>query len=729
MAADGAALKAPSSRPQAADQVALSSPWSALARFALAGATAVFVAVASIALGSVIADWLITHLGFAKSHPAVSALAATTFIAAVLVRSLPWRFLWGFGGDVESQDPAPPDARVATPTAASRIDGLGRWQWGLCVLASAVIVVVLLHRQVFPHLGSKTMGGEGDREWYTFLAWKIGDAFRQGTSPFHLSGIVSPHGFNILLSDGFLPPLLGGVINLLVSPFTTADSGAVLSYNVMLMLSTGLSFWSGTYLAGQITTRRVVKLLVGLALATAPVIYFRFLGHLSASFNFPVALVTAEAIHIARRGAPVRWIRLSAFLLIAFGCTAYYFIIAAGLVVVATIWRCVGDRVDARNVVRGVVMTFLVVGVVLLPLLIQRSNFTSAELAAGSQFRSALRVDAEAYNADVLSVALPTFRTALNWPGTERLERKIVVGSREGNSSFPGLVLLVLGVGGLVVGHRREFGPILFCALVVWIATLGPVADVLGIATLQGPPGAARVHWMPFEVLKNVPVLSSLRAPGRLSLGLPALLAAGCAYALDSIFARSRPVPTGSRFGHAALTGIVLLAMVPNIPTFTPTPLAFAQPVRALLSSLDDQPGHIGRVLPVPSCVGVTSGTEAIENLWTDLPTVGCQGQYLALPFASEMQDYVTSADLAALRCSSEYIGYVATSFPPNFREISPDLTALRTDFGVRFLVVDATTAAQCVGLPELIATLAQTYLVLPGDHRWSVIDLGRRRI
>ena len=96
-----------------------------------------------------------------------------------------------------------------------------------------------------------------------------------------------------------------------------------------------------------------------------------------------------------------------------------------------------------------------VVGVLIAPIIWQRIEFTSAELDAGSFFDSTFSTDGIAYNADVLSEGIPTYPTLINLPGTEKFERNIIAGSGEGNLSFPGVLLITLGLGGLVALHRR----------------------------------------------------------------------------------------------------------------------------------------------------------------------------------------------------------------------------------------------------------------------------------
>jgi hypothetical protein len=169
--------------------------------------------------------------------------------------------------------------------------------------------------------------------------------------------------------------------------------------------------------------------------------------------------------------------------------------------------------------------------------------------------------------------------------------------------------------------------------------------------------------------------------------------------------------------------------LVFNVPTFrTSVPAVDSQAAKSMLRSLKTLPGRVGRVAPVPSCQGVLVGVEASLQIWHGLESVGCQGQYLALPFASEMKAYRESSDLASLRCSPNILGYVQTGFPPDHQALSSDLDDLRVGLGIRFLVVNKAYLPNCPGVEAVVQSLRDRYTVIPGDQQWEAIDLDSPR-
>ncbi len=710
--------------------------WRTTARFATAGVIVVVAAVISFGAGALCADWMVANIDVAKQFPVLASLMCTAASFVVVLRAVPWRRVLVVDppgapvtidpdsgpdepGDhpdvtagVGAADPAADDG----PTASNRrLAALSRSGWAGTVVAISGVMTALIHRDVLGRFSTRTIGTSGDREWYVFLSWKIGNALADGSSPFQLTGIVAPHGYSVLVGDGFFPPMVGGLLNLVMGP--------IAAYNLLLMLGTFLAIVAGVVLARRITAIRWIQLVTAVAIASAPVAYVRYEGHLSLCFAFPITLAVAEAVDIAR-GRPLRIARVSAWLLLAFGSSIYFLLIAGGVTAVAVVVRWFQSKDDRRQLVLRAGAALAITLAVIAPFIVERMRFTNAELDAGSNFDSTFATDGAAYNADVLSIALPTYPTAVELPGTERFQRNIVAPSGEGNYSFPGLLLVVLGIGGLVAGRRRERIPIAIAAIGLWVMTLGPVLDVYGSATVIDPVTQGRIQWMPFKLLGQLPLMSGLRAPGRLSLGLPPMLGVGLAMALDRsvVLRRSRPA-VSSRPGVAlALAGAVLVLNVPSFTTTRPTVETTAG--EAMLRSLAERPGRAGRVAPVPSCEGNLVGTDSSLQIWHGLEQVGCQGPYLALPFASEMADYRSSPDLAALRCQPNVLGYVQTAFPNDFDDISNDLAGLRDGLGVRYLVIDKQYLPQCPRVAEVVASLRSAYTVLPGDERWEAIDL-----
>jgi hypothetical protein len=86
------------------------------------------------------------------------------------------------------------------------------------------------------------------------------------------------------------------------------------------------------------------------------------------------------------------------------------------------------------------------------------------------------------------------------------------------------------------------------------------------------------------------------------------------------------------------------------------------------------------------------------------------------------------SEALAKLRCDRTHYGRIVTP-ETTPRPFGPqDVEALRSQFGVRFLVIDRTLVPGCPALAASLPVLEQ-YRSLGGDGRYEVIDLSAPRV
>jgi len=135
-------------------------------------------------------------------------------------------------------------------------------------------------------------------------------------------------------------------------------------------------------------------------------------------------------------------------------------------------------------------------------------------------------------------------------------------------------------------------------------------------------------------------------------------------------------------------------------------------------------------VLEVPAdCFGTLVGTSSALQIFHALPAVGCQGPHLALPWWSGMKRYQESRAMAALRCYPDRFGDLTEPFPPDTRLQAGELSRLRSDLGVRFLVINKRQLAvpDCAPLREGGLAALEGLEVLSEDNRWRVVDLQGR--
>jgi hypothetical protein len=108
-------------------------------------------------------------------------------------------------------------------------------------------------------------------------------------------------------------------------------------------------------------------------------------------------------------------------------------------------------------------------------------------------------------------------------------------------------------------------------------------------------------------------------------------------------------------------------------------------------------------------------------------PVVGCAGSFAANPW-SKLRAYTRSAALTKLRCDQTAYGRLPTTTP--LSGTAPfeagDVTALRADLGVRFVVIDrAKLRAGCATVNAALPVLRE-HRSLGGDARFEVIDLDQ---
>jgi hypothetical protein len=108
------------------------------------------------------------------------------------------------------------------------------------------------------------------------------------------------------------------------------------------------------------------------------------------------------------------------------------------------------------------------------------------------------------------------------------------------------------------------------------------------------------------------------------------------------------------------------------------------------------QPGDV--VLNMPSdCLG-QMGRQAVWQMYHKLPFVGCQGYTAQLPVYSGMDAYLTES-MAAVRCMpSVFSRRAGLPFASTLVLLPDDISRLRRDLGVRFVVIDKVALGE---LPE----------------------------
>jgi len=571
-----------------------------------------------------------------------------------------------------------------------------------------VVAILLVVWPGVLHARTQILGAGDDARYYTWLGWRIGRLIAHGhVVPFHVGDVIHPFGLDLRLLDGYLPSYVSGLFNLLVGP--------VLAFNLTFVAGAVLNVLAARSLARRFSARRLVHVIAAVAFLTAPPIALNVqLGLLPLFWAFTAPLLVADALDVVSGTRPVRPIRLAVLLALAYLCSVYFLVFGAlayALIVAVAAWR---ER--AWRAVRATAVGALIAVVVLLPFIVPRIQFDHTESARGID--TELLGDSNFFSADAVSIVAQPTRSTFLLPRPTFVEKSIVrlpdVRYAIEATIFPGFLLLA---GFVVFVWRRDRRrlPLLLGAAALFLFGLGPSLKVAGnfVWKHDGSP----VSWLPYRLLLAIPGLGALRAPVRVEYVLVAVLVAATAIALHRLLTRAP--------GRAWIVGLVcgvLLAtnlLVP-VPTtgFNTTPAS----ERALREI-----AHLARpgdtVLSVPAdCDPAFVSLQVFHHA----PVAGCAGSFAANPW-SKLRAFTDSVAFSKLRCDQLAYGRIETTAPPASAPFAArDLTALRADFGIRFVVVDHTKlGAACPSVDAALPVL-RAHRLLGQDARFEVIDLGQ---
>jgi hypothetical protein len=268
--------------------------------------------------------------------------------------------------------------------------------------------------------------------------------------------------------------------------------------------------------------------------------------------------------------------------------------------------------------------------------------------------------------------------------------------------------------------------PLLVTAAVLEVLSLGPALRIAGHPVFAGPDGAP-LGWLPFRLFFLVPGLGGLRAPSRVNYALIAVLAAVVAVVLNRAFDRF-PRP-GGRAAIVALASLAVLLSV-NLPVstsdlvLTPDIRSGLERVAARSGTMGD--GHRDGLLIVPwGCRVDDPRIIALQSVHRR-PSIGCSGSTKSIRWFSDLEPWVDSPGLAALRCDPSLIDRRPVPYTDAVRLDEAGVTRLRADLGVRFVVVERGRIPD-TGCPSVRAAVPvlMRYENIGDDGNWVIFDLA----
>jgi hypothetical protein len=402
-------------------------------------------------------------------------------------------------------------------------------------------------------------GGDGDPAIFIWCLRWVPYALAHGHDLLVTHHLNYPDGVNLMWNTSL--PLPG----LLLAP-VTGIWGAVLTFNLLLVLSYGLSAWCAYLAIRRFAPGHLAAAVGGLVYGFSPAIRVQSHHlHMSLAFLVPLILLAVHEIMVRQRRSP--WLAgaglglmAGAQLLIGEELLAMTALVAFALFLLLVLanLRRVRERWAYAAKAFAVALT-LCSAIIVWPLSVQ---FDGPQQIHGD-------IQKTNYSNDLQSFILPGWPQALTWDGAGQL----VDGFVGGNSAYLGLPLLLVLV---VLGVRWRSSSVVRAGLALMalaaVLSLGPTLLVGGRDT--GIP-------LPWAFFEHLPLLPSL-IPARL-----AQLTALFAGLLLAVFLQAVWQEGGWR--RWASVAVALLVLAPLWPSGTveaekvPTPAFFTGPaVRSL---------------------------------------------------------------------------------------------------------------------------------------------------
>jgi YD repeat-containing protein len=402
-------------------------------------------------------------------------------------------------------------------------------------------------------------GGDGDPAIFIWCLRWVPYALAHGHDLLVTHHLNYPDGVNLMWNTSL--PLPG----LLLAP-VTGIWGAVLTFNLLLVLSYGLSAWCAYLAIRRFAPGHLAAAVGGLVYGFSPAIRVQSHHlHMSLAFLVPLILLAVHEIMVRQRRSP--WLA------------------GAGLGLMAGVQLLIGEELLAMTALVAFAL-FLLLVLANLRRVRERWAYAAKAFAVALTLCSAIivwplsvqfdgpqRIHGDIqktnYSNDLQSFILPGWPQALTWDGAGQL----VEGFVGGNSAYLGLPLLLVLV---VLGVRWRSSSVVRAGLALMalaaVLSLGPTLLVGGRDT--GIP-------LPWAFFEHLPLLPSL-IPARL-----AQLTALFAGLLLAVFLQAVWQEGGWR--RWASVAVALLVLAPLWPSGTveaekvPTPAFFTGPaVRSL---------------------------------------------------------------------------------------------------------------------------------------------------
>lgn len=391
-----------------------------------------------------------------------------------------------------------------------------------------------------------------------FLGW-VPHALAGLHNPLFTPNLNYPNGLNLLVNTS--QPFLG----VLMAP-VTAIGGAVLSFNLLVILSMPVNAGAGYIAARQLVAWRPAAFLAGGIIGFSPYSLFAAeIGHLQLSFIPVVPLYLVVLLWVLRG----QWSPRRAGVAIAILLIIEFFIsteVDVTLLVATVVIGVVSLALlpSARSQFGRLLGTWAVAGPILLVVLAYPLWFMTS--GPGS-IAGPVQLVAQAYRSDLLSPIVPPGGLAFAPASFVSLSRWFASSPAE-NLGYIG-VPIVVAVVAITVWLRSERRVLVLTvsSLALFVLSLGGALTVTGAPRLGLSAQATGGPWLPESLLADLPLLKSL-IPSRFAEYYVVLLALVLAIGAEQLrrrWAGDSDVKVG------IVVWLMVLCVLPLVPAKTDT--------------------------------------------------------------------------------------------------------------------------------------------------------------
>lgn len=458
-----------------------------------------------------------------------------------------------------------PHEPIEAPTTRAR-ERVAHWPAAI----GFVVMALLMTLPAAPRLATHFLGA-GDAAYFVWELWW----FHHAAFVRHVDPLVTPMLYH---PNPGVPLIWSTPINLLPGMVLVGLLGPVMAYNTLVLGGLALAGYGAYRLAWAMVGDRRAAFLAGMIFALAPAHMAQLAGgHLGV---MSVQWVPFCALALMALFAAPTWRRAAAFAVTVALVAATDLYVAAyffGTLGVAFLgyyaWR------DRARLLRPAFMLKAAIATVIGLAATLPFHLATWRTLQGAASNTAQAATVDRFGQDLLQLLLPApGHPLLGWLSQPLAGRMV------NTDSWGTLGLVALGLAFVGLWRRRD-ELTRFWGLFTGLAVIGSLGTWLHVA-------GAKLLPMPYMLAVQLPVIKSLRVPGRLAeiaaLGLAMLTAAGAAW----LFAR---LGSRARWAFAGLGAAIAL----EYAAFMPFPTTSAA-VPAFYCTLAADPGA-GAILELPN--------------------------------------------------------------------------------------------------------------------------------